>query len=95
MWLDTGVATQGAQSTIEALFLEERRYPPPDEFAADANARAETYERPFEELWAGEGRDRGSWFKPWKEVYEWEPPYAQWDVSGKVNVCFNCGDRRV
>ncbi|HKR99527.1 MAG TPA: acetate--CoA ligase, partial [Candidatus Dormibacteraeota bacterium] len=27
--------------------------------------------------------------------YEWNPPYAQWYVGGRLNVCFNCVDRHV
>ena len=89
------MATEGAQSAIEALFLEERRYDPPPDFAAQANAGAELYERPFEEFWETEGRDRVTWFEPWETLYEWNPPYAGWYLGGKLNVCFNCVDRHV
>src|SRR4051794_24625489 len=34
---------------IETILLEERRYPPPREFAAQANAQPEIYERDFDE----------------------------------------------
>ncbi len=34
--------------------LEERRYPPPPEFAAQANAQPDVYERDFEEFWGRE-----------------------------------------
>ena len=40
---------------IETILLEERRYPPPPEFAAQANAQPEIYERDFEEFWETEG----------------------------------------
>jgi acetyl-CoA synthetase len=95
MWLDMTVATQGAHSAIEALFLEGRSYPPPEEFVARANAGAEIYGRGFEEFWETEGRERVSWFEPWEKLYEWSPPYAQWYLGGKLNVCFNCVDRHV
>jgi acetyl-CoA synthetase len=84
-----------AGTTIEALFLEERRYPPPDDFAAQANARSDIYERDIEELWEAEGRERVTWFEPFQTLYEWEPPYAKWYIGGKLNVCFNCVDRHV
>ena len=35
---------------IDTLFLEERRYPPDPEFAAQANAKPDLYARDFEEL---------------------------------------------
>jgi acetyl-CoA synthetase len=80
---------------ISALLLEERRYEPPAEFAAQANAQPEIYERPFEDFWETEGHDRVTWFEPWETLYEWEPPYARWYVGGKLNICFNCVDRHV
>ncbi|MBW3593167.1 MAG: AMP-binding protein, partial [Actinobacteria bacterium] len=89
------MATQRGHSAIEALFLEERRYPPPADFAAGANAQPEIYERGFEEFWETEGRERVSWFEPWEKLYDWSPPYAQWYLGGKLNACFNCVDRHV
>ena len=86
--------TEGGHA-IDALLLEERRYPPPEEFAAQANAGPDIYERDFEELWETEGRERVTWFEPFTKLYEWELPYAKWYVGGKLNVCFNCVDRHV
>jgi acetyl-CoA synthetase len=80
--------------TIETMFLEERRYPPNPEFAAQANAQQDLYERGFEELWTKEA-ERVTWFEPWNTLLEWEPPYAKWYVGGRLNVCFNCVDRHV
>ncbi|MGH3082404.1 MAG: acetate--CoA ligase [Gaiellaceae bacterium] len=76
------------------MFLEERRYPPDPEFAAQANAQQDLYELDFEELWAKEA-ERVTWFHPWSTLLEWEPPYAKWYLGGKLNVCFNCVDRHV
>jgi len=80
---------------IETLLLEERRYPPPPDFAAGANAQPEIYERDFEELWTTEASERVTWFEPFTQLYTWEPPYAKWYLGGKLNVCFNCVDRHV
>jgi acetyl-CoA synthetase len=85
----------GAGHAIDALLLEERRYPPPEYFAAQANAQPEIYERDFDEFWESEGRERVTWFQPFERLYEWEPPYARWYLGGKLNVCFNCVDRHV
>jgi len=85
----------GERPAIETILLEERRYPPPDDFAAQANAQPEIYDREFEEFWETEGRERVTWFEPFGELYEWEPPYARWYLRGKLNVCFNCVDRHV
>jgi len=77
------------------MLLEERTYPPPEDFAAQANAKPDIYDVPFEDFWEQEARERVTWFEPFTELYEWEPPYAKWYLGGKLNVCFNCVDRHV
>ncbi len=81
-------------SQIDTLLAEERRYPPSPEFAAQANAKPEIYERSFEDLWTEEAK-RVTFFEPWQELYEWNLPTAKWYVGGTLNVCFNCVDRHV
>ncbi|HET7044767.1 MAG TPA: acetate--CoA ligase [Gaiellaceae bacterium] len=81
--------------SIETMLLEERRYPPSPEFAAEAVAKPEIYERGFDEFWEQEGRERISWFEPFSKLYEWERPYAKWYLGGKLNVSYNCVDRHV
>jgi len=80
---------------IETLLAEERRYPPPREFAAQANAQPDLYDLTMEELWEREGRERVTWFEPFTELLEWELPYAKWYLGGKLNVTYNCVDRHV
>ena len=89
-----GSSEQG-EHAIHTMFLEERRYPPSPEFAAQANVKADVYERDFEEFWETEGRERISWFQPFDKLYEWELPYAKWYLNGRLNVCYNCVDRHV
>jgi acetyl-CoA synthetase len=83
------------EHAIETMFLEERRYPPPPEFAADANAKPGIYDEPFESFWEREARERLTWFEPFSTLFEWELPYAKWYLGGTLNVCFNCVDRHV
>ncbi|HEY8641457.1 MAG TPA: AMP-binding protein, partial [Candidatus Dormibacteraeota bacterium] len=80
---------------IETMQLEERRYPPPPEFAAQANAKADIYDRDWEEFWRQEGLSRVTWSKPFDKLYEWKPPYAKWYLGGRLNVCYNAVDRHV
>jgi len=88
--------TDGASSRdIDTLLLEERRYPPPPEFSAGANATDALYEKSFDELWDGEARSRVTWFKLYERLYEWELPYAKWFLGGTLNVAYNCVDRHV
>src|SRR6202165_340582 len=73
-------------------------YPPPAEFAANANATAELYEAAEKDrlaFWANQA-DRLSWETPFSEVLDWsEAPFAKWFVGGKLNVAYNCVDRHV
>ncbi|MET0757873.1 MAG: acetate--CoA ligase [Mycobacterium sp.] len=73
-------------------------YPPPDEFAAQANATADLYreaEKDLPAFWASQA-DRLSWDTPFTEVLDWsEAPFAKWFVGGKLNVAYNCVDRHV
>jgi acetyl-CoA synthetase len=89
------MATETTGHAIDTIFLEERRYPPPPDFASQAEATAEIYDQDLETFWEREGRERVSWFEPFTELYEWNPPYAKWFLGGKTNVCFNCVDRHV
>ena len=84
-----------SDQAIETLLDEQRRYPPSAEFAAQANAKADIYDLPFEEFWDREGRERVTWFEPFTSLLEWDLPYAKWYGGGKLNVAYNCLDRHV
>jgi acetyl-CoA synthetase len=88
-------AREVAGHAIETMQLEDRRYPPPPDFSRQANAKADIYQRDFEDFWKEEAEKRVTWFKPFDKLYNWEPPYAQWFIGGKLNVCYNCVDRHV
>src|ERR671923_2886260 len=86
---------QAGTHAIETMQLEERRYPPPPEFAKQANAKPDIYDKSLEDFWKEEAQKRVSWFKPFDKVLEWDLPYAKWFVGGKLNICYNCVDRHV
>ncbi len=87
--------TDESSHTIETMLLEERRYPPPADFAAAANAQPGIYDEPWESFWEREGRERLTWFEPFETLLEWDLPYAKWYLGGKLNVSYNCVDRHV
>jgi acetyl-CoA synthetase len=89
------MGTAAETRTIDTLLLEERRYPPPPDFASQANATSDIYSHSLEQFWEAEGRERVTWFEPFSTLLEWELPYAKWYLGGKLNVCFNCVDRHV
>src|SRR2546429_1025532 len=86
---------QSGTHAIESMQAEGRRYPAPPEFAKNANAKADIYNKPLEDFWREEAQKRVSWFKPFDRVLEWKLPYAKWFLGGKLNVCYNCVDRHV
>jgi acetyl-CoA synthetase len=87
-------------ATIENLLREERLFPPPPAFVAQATANDPAiYERTasdegFKAFWAEEA-ERIEWIEPWTEVLDWQIPYAKWFVGGKLNISLNCLDRHV
>jgi acetyl-CoA synthetase len=92
---DGGVDDGTNTASIDALFLEGRRYPPTPEFAAQANAQPDIYERDPDEFWDAEAKARISWFEPYHTLSEWDLPYARWYLGGRLNAAYNCVDRHV
>ena len=73
-------------------------YPPPAEFAANANATADLYQQAESDrlaFWAEQAR-RLSWATPFSEILDWcDAPVAKWFIGGRLNVAYNCVDRHV
>ncbi len=86
-------------NTIDNLLHEARRFPPSEEFAANAVADAEMYERAAADrlgFWADEARELVHWHKPFTRTLDWSnPPFAKWFDDGELNVAYNCLDRHV
>ncbi len=84
---------------IDVLLKTEQTFPPPPEFAADANASDPgIYERADSdpEAWWGSWAEKLDWIEPFDEVLDWtDPPWAKWFAGGKLNVSANCLDRHV
>ncbi len=89
--------TDTSGEELSALLHENRRFPPPPEFAAAAIAQPGIYEQAAADrvaFWEEQAR-RLTWAQPWHTALEWEMPYAKWFVGGKLNVAYNCVDRHV
>ncbi len=73
-------------------------YPPPAEFAEQANATTELYREAEQDrlaFWASQA-NRLSWATPFSEVLDWsQAPFAKWFSGGTLNVAHNCVDRHV
>jgi acetyl-CoA synthetase len=83
--------------TIDALFSEDRSFPPPPEFAAQANCDASIYEaaEDTDAFWSKQA-ERVHWRKKWNQVLDWsEAPFAKWFVGGTLNITESCLDQHL
>ena len=83
---------------LDILLQEDRRFPPPADFARDAvvpdSSLYDEAEADPEAYWARWAEEL-DWFEPWHTVLEWTPPHAKWFLGGKLNVAHNCLDRHL
>jgi acetyl-CoA synthetase len=83
---------------LSNLMHEERRFEPPADLAANANLKADAYERAaadFEGFWAEQAK-RLTWATEPTQTLDWSnPPFAKWYADGKLNAAYNCVDRHV
>ncbi|MGO4299104.1 acetate--CoA ligase [Leifsonia sp. RAF41] len=86
-------------NTIDNLLHEARRFPPSEEFAANAIANSDLYERAAADrlgFWADQARELLHWHTPFTRTLDWsEPPFAKWFDDGELNIAYNCLDRHV
>ncbi len=95
------MSTPTHSDAIEALFSEARRFPPPPEFAAQANAQPGIYEQAERDYlaWWKSWADQLEWMTPPTKVLEWDEPFARWFGDGELNASVNastatCGPAR-
>ncbi len=88
-----------SEPTIEDYYVEDRTFPPPPDFQANALvADRSLYEEAEQDrlgFWARQARELVTWFEDFDTVLEWELPFAKWFVGGKLNMSYNCLDRHV
>lgn len=85
---------------ITSMMREGLTFPPPASITA--NAEVSSLEQ-YHELWNRAKNDPQSfwdneakklaWDKPYDRVLEWNEPFAQWFMGGKINASVNCLDR--
>ncbi len=84
---------------IENLLTEDRTFPPPPEFAEQANAKQGIHERAAEDTvgyWMEQALTRLTWFtEPTEAIDDSNPPFFKWFSDGEINVSFNCLDRHL
>ncbi len=96
------MATEATAGNLEQelnALLEVEKFPPPDQFRANAVVQDpgiyDEAERDPDAFWAKQA-EALDWFEPWEQVLDWSnPPFAKWFVGGKINASYNCLDRHV
>lgn len=87
----------------EARLIENRVYPPPPAFTAQANVTGKIYAQADADpiaFWEDAAR-RLDWVTQWHTALDWQPPTdgaipaARWFDGGTLNVAYNCVDRHV
>jgi acetyl-CoA synthetase len=89
--------SETTEQSLSALLHETRRFEPPADFAAKANAQPGIYEAAASDpvgFWEEQARHL-TWGEGWRKALEWDVPFAKWFVGGKLNVSYNCVDRHV
>ncbi|MGF1678472.1 MAG: acetate--CoA ligase [Candidatus Methylacidiphilales bacterium] len=89
-------------SNIESVSKEGRTLSPKALFKKDALVKSEEeYLKLYklsikspDKFWSMAARDL-TWFKNWRTLLKWKPPFSEWFVGGKINVAHNCLDRHV
>ena len=87
-----------SDETLENLLTEDRRFPPPEDLAANANVTQATYDEAAadpEAFWAKQA-DLLTWGTRPTQTLDWSnPPFAKWYADGTVNAAYNACDRHV
>src|SRR5438094_5537377 len=90
-------------SQIESVMRELRVFPPPADFAAQANIKKADCDRmnaaaaaDYNGFWAKLARDELIWQKPFtKTLDESNAPFYKWFEDGMLNVSYNCLERNL
>jgi acetyl-CoA synthetase len=87
----------GNSESLENLSTENRTFAPSLEFTAQANAKSDLYAHAEKDRLAfwGEQASALSWHKKWDKTLQWDSPFAQWFVGGKLNATVSALDRHV
>jgi acetyl-CoA synthetase len=88
-----------SSTPLENLLSEDRRFPPSQEFADQANAQGDLSAWAAADptsFWADQANELLTWQTPFTEVLDWSAaPRARWFADGRLNACYNAVDRHV
>jgi acetyl-CoA synthetase len=92
-----------AGQNIDSVLHEDRKFPPPAEFTAQANISSEAqYQEMWDRakddpsgFWGDLARENLTWSTPFKQAMSGDMPETRWFVGGKLNASVQCLDRHV
>jgi acetyl-CoA synthetase len=90
-------------AAIESVLVENRVFPPPAAFTAQANVKPTDFEAMKAKaaadhagFWADLARETLVWSKPFtKALNDSNPPFFKWFEDGELNASWNCLDRHL
>jgi len=87
----------GNSESLENLSTENRTFPPSAAFSEQSNASSELYAHADKDRLAfwDEQANALSWHKKWDKTLQWDSPFAQWFVGGKINATVSALDRHI
>ncbi len=84
---------------LENLLSEDRKFPPPPEFTAQANAKPGVHEAAnadYLAFWQEQALSRITWdTAPTIVLDDSNPPFFKWFSDGELNISANCLDRHL
>jgi acetyl-CoA synthetase len=88
---------------IESTLQEDRIFPPPAGFTAQANVKPADYEAMLQKaredhvgFWADLAQEKIDWHKPFTVALDdTNAPHYKWFTDGELNVSYNCLDRHL
>ncbi len=94
------------RSAVESLYLEQRVFPPPSEFASKARVKSleeyrSMYKRSMEDpegFWAQMAQEHLEWLCKWDRVEQYsfkDQVFVNYFQGGRLNASFNCLDRHL
>ena len=92
------MAEGAPRQAIESFALEDRLFPPPEEFRKNALVRDQSLYDEATEDWTGFWARQAlalDWYEEWDTLLDWKLPFARWFGGGRLNVSYNCLDRHV
>ncbi|MCA9128344.1 MAG: acetate--CoA ligase [Planctomycetales bacterium] len=101
--MSQNVDHSNSEGEIDTVMVEQRLFPPADEFRAKSQFKSlEEYQQFYDAavadpiaFWSAQAKEHLHWFEPFTQTLDWNCPNARWFLGGKTNASYNCLDANV